>query len=66
MTKTKKTLARERKAVWNLALAEGRIVQTNDGMTMTAYRTVEAAQAALAQNLNLGLDAKIVAPKEVV
>ena len=52
--------ARVRKAAWTAALVEGRVVRTNDGNTLTAYATVEAARRAVETNLKVGLVAEIV------
>ena len=52
--------AKARRAAWNAALAEGRVVRTNDGNTLTAYATVEAARRAVETNLKVGLVAEIV------
>jgi hypothetical protein len=52
--------AKARKTAWKLALAEGRVVRTNDGNTLTAYATVEAARRAVDTNLKVGLVAEIV------
>jgi hypothetical protein len=52
--------AKARKNAWNVALAEGRVVRTNDGNTLTAYATVEGARRAVETNLKVGLVAEIV------
>lgn len=62
---TKKQAAIERKAQWNQAIAEGRIVRIDMGgsLTHTFYPTVEGAQKALADATDEGLDASIVDPQ---
>jgi hypothetical protein len=52
--------AKARKAAWQLALAEGRVVNWNDGFSLTSYATVEQAQQALATIIANGLSAHIV------
>lgn len=52
--------AKARKAAWTAALADGRVVRTNDGNTLTAYTTKEAALRAVETNLKAGLVAEIV------
>ena len=52
--------AKARKAAWNTALAEGRVVRTNNGNTLTAYATVGAARHAVETALKVGLVAEIV------
>ncbi len=52
--------AKTRKAAWQQALADGRVVRSNDGMTLTSYATAERAQAAVAENAAQGLVAEIV------
>lgn len=47
--KLTKKEARARRAAWNLALAEGRMIRSPDGLTMTSFPTVEETLAALSQ-----------------
>lgn len=51
---------RERRASWNKALREGRIVRHNAGQTLTEYRTAAAAQAVVDALQADGLDAEII------
>jgi hypothetical protein len=52
--------ARERNKDWQKALAEGRVVRMNGGLTLRSYITVEAAKAAVTQITTAGLNAEIV------
>ncbi len=45
MTKRQEAIAR--KAAWQLALLEGRVVRWQGGMQLTSYPTVDAARAAI-------------------
>lgn len=52
--------ASQRKADWQLALAEQRVLRTNDGMTLTSYPTIDAARVALVAHVAAGMVAEIV------
>lgn len=49
-----------RKAAWQRALAEGRVVRHDDGMRLTSYVTAEAAQREVEVARSVGLKAEIV------
>jgi hypothetical protein len=55
-----KNQAIERNAAWSKALAEGRVVRWNDGMTLTSYPTELLALAAVQDIKLAGMDAEIV------
>jgi hypothetical protein len=57
MTRKQKAIARA--SAWKQALIEGRVVKT-DEQTLTAYRTIEQAQAAVKSAWQVGLNAEIV------
>jgi hypothetical protein len=56
--------AREAKRRWSLALAEGRVVRYDDGLTLRAFLTREQAEAALVVAREDGRDASIVVVPE--
>ena len=58
--------ARERAAEWRRAGLEGRRVRFDNGMSATAYRTVEDAQEAVRVAREDGRQANIVNPEDVV
>lgn len=64
MKKITKKMVRERRAKWDLALKEGRIVRHNEGKTLTEYRTAAAAEAVVNALQADGLDAEIVVVPE--
>ncbi len=49
-----------RKAAWSKALAEGRVVRYNGGLSLTSYPTIEQALLAVEVATAVGLDASIV------
>ncbi len=55
-----KKQAKAANAAWRAALAEGRVVRSQEGMTLTAYPTVTKAQTAVMAMVALGLKAEIV------
>jgi hypothetical protein len=59
---TKKQARAARRAEWNQAIAEGRMVRLNGGECFRPYRTAAAAQAVVAAALEDGLEAEIVDP----
>ena len=63
--KTTKEEARRLTAEWRLAGLEGRRVRFDDGMSATAYRTVEDAQEAVRVAIADGRQANIIDPKDV-
>jgi hypothetical protein len=59
---TKKQAAAARRAEWNQAIADGRMVRLNGGECFRSYRTAAAAQAIVAAAIEDGLEAEIVDP----
>lgn len=55
-----KKQARERKAEWQRALAEGRVVKFDNGLTFTAYMTQAQALAAQDAARQAGRAASVV------
>ncbi len=52
--------SKARRAAWQSALLEGRVVNWNDGMSLTSYRTTQEAQQAVNTMIANGLSAYIV------
>ena len=52
--------ARERKAAWQQALLDGRVVRYNDGMELRSFPTVEAAETFRKAMRAQDVDASIV------
>lgn len=57
---TTKQQATERRAKWDAALRDGRVVRNGDGMSLTSYPTKAGADAAVANQVAAGLPASIV------
>jgi hypothetical protein len=52
--------ARARKAAWQQALSEGRVVRYNEGLTLVSYPTMAARDKALSEAKAAGVPAAIV------
>ena len=61
---TKRAAAIDRKAAWNLAISEGRVVRVeyHGSVSMQSCLTVEAAHAAVTEAVSCGYEANIVEP----
>lgn len=57
---TRRKQAIQRKADWSLALAEGRVVRMDDGLTMKSFPTVAEAERVLQILINGGTKAEII------
>jgi hypothetical protein len=60
ITMTPRKAAKIRKAAWQTALNEGRVIKFNGGETFKSYLTVEQANKALGLAISAGLSVEIV------
>ena len=59
---TRKQIALERKIKWNTAIAEGRVMRSQGGLSFASFATRTDALAAVDRCLMAGIQADIVEP----
>lgn len=64
MSKMTKQETREIRKAWPIAVAEGRVVRYNGGLTFTAFPTVALAEEFLETLRRAGLTGEIAKPRE--